>query len=484
MKTNTIKWRIFKYNLTVIITLIALVAVIFNVAIRFYFEKDIAEQLSRIASRTEDTALRKVPDIFIFERRRPSNIVIAKENISEVIRYYFMLNRSLREPLSVLNADYILVDNNRNVINPPEELYTSDGNDLLSKISAEINKSENLNKESYLNFHLNGSEYIALVKPVSEKNNFGLGWVVIYSSLQKVNQLQLGINLILLAILLISAFIIVIFSSVTAKKISAPFSTLNQHIRSIAERNFGAKINTPVYDELSEFVNNINTMSEKLETYDKAQKTFLQNASHEFRTPLMSIQSYAEGIKYGVTDSTASADIIIDESKRMTHLVENLLYLSRLDAIEENYSYSSLEFNELIRSCAERVSGIAAKDDISIKVDVPVKNIRVLGDEEKLQRAITNILSNCIRYAKSTIEVRSGLIDNNTVRVTIADDGPGFESSDLDNIFDRFYKGAMGNFGLGLAITKNVIEKHRGKVSAENSGSGALFIIDLPAEGV
>ena len=90
------------------------------------------------------------------------------------------------------------------------------------------------------------------------------------------------------------------------KKISAPFSHLNQHIRAIAERNFGNKIEMPVDDELREFVNNINIMSEKLETYDKAQKTFLQNVSHEFRTPLMSIQSYAEGIKYDVVDSNTA----------------------------------------------------------------------------------------------------------------------------------------------------------------------------------
>ena len=160
-----------------------------------------------------------------------------------------------------------------------------------------------MSNETYLNFDISGTEYIAIVKPVSQKNSFGLGWIIIYSSLQKVNQLQWVINIILFAILILSALIIVIFSSLAAKKISAPFSSLNQHIRAIAERNFGTKIHMPVDDELQEFVNNINIMSEKLETYDKAQKTFLQNASHEFRTPLMSIQSYAEGIKYDVVDN-------------------------------------------------------------------------------------------------------------------------------------------------------------------------------------
>lgn len=480
MKSNTIRWRIFKYNLIVIITLIALVAVIFNVTIRFYIEKDLVGQLSRISSRTENTALKKGPDIFIFNKELPPSLSMEKERANDVFRFYFMLDRSLREPLSVLNADYILLDIDGNIIKSPIEWYSTAGVGLLTKISQELSKSRDLTKERYLNFHLSGTEYIAIIKPVSQKNNFGLGWIVIFSSLEKVNQLQMGINMILLVILLLSALIIVLFSTVVARKISAPFSTLNQHIRSIAERNFGTKINTPVYDELSEFVNNINVMSEKLETYDKAQKTFLQNASHEFRTPLMSIQSYAEGIKYSVTDSTSAADIIIDESKRLTHLVENLLYLSRLDAIEENYNFSTLDFNELVHCSVDRMKVIAENRNISIKVDALASAVSIIADEEKLSRAITNILSNCIRYANSTVEIKSELIDESTVRVTISDDGPGFEPSVLPNIFDRFFKGSKGNFGLGLAITKTVIEKHKGRITAENSELGALLIVELP----
>jgi signal transduction histidine kinase len=482
MKSNTIKWRIFQYNLVVIITLIVLVAIIFNVTIRLYIEKDIISQLNKIASRTEDTALKRGPEVFIFGKDLPSSFPRIRVQTNDLFRFYFQLDRSLREPLSVLNADYVLLDKDTNIISFPIEGYTSSSPALLEKISSEIRKSEDLSKESYLNFNLSGTEHIAIIKPVAQKNNFGLGWIVIYSSLQKVNQLQMGINVILLVILLLSAFIIVLFSSVVAKKISAPFSTLNQHIRFIAERNFGTKINTPVYDELNEFVNNINMMSEKLETYDKAQKTFLQNASHEFRTPLMSIQSYAEGIKYGVTDGAASANIIIEESKRLTQLVENLLYLSRLDAIEENYCYSTLDFNELIYSCSERMSVIAAKSNIDIDVNVLEKAVKIIADEEKLTRAINNILSNCIRYANSIVTIKSELIDDNMVRITISDDGPGFESTELPNIFERFYKGSKGSFGLGLAISKNVIEKHNGKITAENSEHGALFQIVLPIE--
>jgi two-component system, OmpR family, sensor histidine kinase CssS len=236
----------------------------------------------------------------------------------------------------------------------------------------------------------------------------------------------------------------------------------------------------PVYNELEELVNNINIMSEKLGTYDKAQKTFLQNASHEFRTPLMSIQSYAEGIKYDVVSNDVAVPIILDEIKRMTNLVEDLLYLSRLDAIEENYNYSNLNFNELITICVDRMNLIAEQNNIIITTKLPNKIVEIYGDEEKLSRAITNIITNCIRYATSSVIIDLKPLGNSTLQLTISDDGSGFEINEIPNIFDRFYKGKKGNHGLGLSISKNIIGKFNGKISAGNLDSGAFFLIELP----
>jgi len=477
MKRNTIKWKIFKYNIIIIIMLITLTTIIFNVAVRMYFKKDILRQLNKIASTTEDTALQHGPDFFPGPERMPPP---KPQNENDLLKYYYMLDHSLREPLSVLNANVILFDKDKNRINPFKEKDTAISNDLTKQFTSEVNKSESINFEKHLNLNLDDTEYVAIIKPVFDKNSFGLGWIIIYSSLEKINQLQLGINLILFTILVFSALIIGVFSSRLSKKISDPFSLLNKHISDIAERNFGSIVETPVYDELNEFVNNINIMSQKLEIYDKAQKTFLQNVSHEFRNPLMSIQSYAEGIKYEVVDNKIAAEVIIDETKRMTHLVEDLLYLSRLDAIEENYHCDNLDYNELMNSCVERMKVIASKNNIKIINNILREGSNAWGDEEKLSRAITNILSNCIRYAKSVVVVSLKIVENSKAEITIADDGPGFDNYELPNIFDRFYKGKKGNFGLGLSISKNIIEKHNGKITARNSKSGALFVIELP----
>jgi signal transduction histidine kinase len=495
MKRNTIKWRIFKYNIIVIIMLITFTAVIFNVAVRIYIEKNIVTQLNKIASNAEDTALKHGPDFF---KQIPPPPPPDSQNIdlppfhaedtelpltdiqgtNDLFKYYFMLDHSLKEPLTLLNADFILIDQNENRITPFTDKYVSD--DFMKQLKNEINNSKKIAQETYLTFRSSGTEYIAIIKPVSDKNSFGLGWIIIYSNVEQINQLQISINLILFFILIFSALITVVFSSRVSKKISEPFYHLNQYISAISERNFGNKIEMPVYDELRELVNNINIMSEKLETYDKAQKTFLQNASHEFRTPLMSIQSYAEGIKYEVVDSNNAVTVILSEIKRMTRLVEDLLYLSRLNAIEENYNYVNLDFNALTKNCVTSVNLLAEKSNITLRTKLSNQIIQIYGDEEKLSRAITNVINNCIRYANSIVTIELITIDKANVQLVISDDGPGFKNSELPNIFERFYKGVNGNLGLGLSISKNIIEKLNGQISAKNSTSGALFIIELP----
>jgi signal transduction histidine kinase len=493
---NTMRWKILKYNIIVIIGFIVLTTVVFNIAIRFYMEKDLSKQLLTIAKRAENTALLKGPDFLPKDNvpppkdRKPSvdengkSIRNAETSSHNIYEFYFMLDRSLKETMSVLNADFLLIDSDKNIINNSKDGYFMIPDDLINKINNELNQSDSSKKESYLNFKISDTDYIAVVKSVSHKNSFGLGWVIIYSSLENINQLQLVINLILLIILIITSIVSVLFSSIAAKKISAPFSSLNRHLSEIAERNFDTKLDLPVDDELQEFVKNINTMSQKLATYDKAQKTFLQNASHEFRTPLMSIQSYAEGIKYQVIDKDSAVAVILEETKRMTALVEDLMYLSRLDTLEENYHFKSCNIITLINSCIERMKIIAGNSNIVIDFDNSIDPIYILADEEKLSRAITNILSNDIRYAESRVAINIKVSDEdaNMLYLSILDDGIGFDSNELTNIFDRFYKGKKGNSGLGLAIAKNVIERHNGKISAENTGNGALFLIKLKVE--
>lgn len=111
-------------------------------------------------------------------------------------------------------------------------------------------------------------------------------------------------------------------------------------------------------DEIGQLAETMHSMAQKLSAYDNTMKTFMQNASHELRTPLMSIQGYAEGIKYGVVkDQDKAVDIVIEESKRLSQLVEDLLYLSKLDAFQEKMNFEKISAEDMIRSIIEKHDG-------------------------------------------------------------------------------------------------------------------------------
>ena len=193
----------------------------------------------------------------------------------------------------------------------------------------------------------------------------------------------------------------------------------------------------------------MNDMSKRLTDLDKAQKLFLQNASHEIRTPLMSIQGYAEGISKGIfSDTTKTADIICEESKRLNQLVDELLTLSRIENNTDESEFYVLNLSDVMKEVVQKIEGYALREQKKINVMLPPDVIMIKANDALLSQAMINIISN----------------------------GDGIPVQDLPHIFDRFYKGKNGNFGLGLAIVKSAILSLKGSIRAYNE-NGAVFEI-------
>ena len=157
----------------------------------------------------------------------------------------------------------------------------------------------------------------------------------------------------------------------------------------------------------------MNQMAYKLEEADIEQKTFFQNASHELRTPLMSIQGYAEGLKYGVFESDEdrnnAIDVIIDETGRLSGLVENLLSISKMDMSKSgNYEVKKQTINarKICDTIIDRVRGNFIHEDKAIINDIKIKNAYIYGNENDLIRCLENIFSNCLRYCKTAVTLR------------------------------------------------------------------------------
>ena len=216
-----------------------------------------------------------------------------------------------------------------------------------------------------------------------------------------------------------------------------------------------------------------------IEKEAERQQTFFQNASHELNTPLMAIQGYAEGIQAGVMDAGGAAEVILSESERMTGLVDELLDISKIDMGRQQLTLSEMDVRELLYDSIRAVEPTAAAGGITITPDFPETPVMVSCDDTRLRRAVTNILSNGVRYARSQLRLTCRA-DKRHVTIRIQDDGDGIAEEDLPHIFDRFYMGKSGKSGIGLALTREIIHLHKGTIRARNGDTGAVFEISIP----
>ncbi len=244
-----------------------------------------------------------------------------------------------------------------------------------------------------------------------------------------------------------------------------------------------------VSKELSELGDVMNQMAYKLEESDIEQKTFFQNASHELRTPLMSIQGYAEGLKYGVFESEKDREnainVIIDETGRLSGLVENLLSISKMDMSRSgNYEVKkqNLDVTKICDTIIDKVRGNFIHSDKSIINDISIKNTYIYGNENDLIRCLENIFSNCLRYCNNAVTFKCySDKTGNKVVFEISDDGPGIAQEVQEHLFERFSKGSDGKHGIGLALAKAIAEEHDGSINAYNKDEGgACFEITIP----
>ncbi len=289
------------------------------------------------------------------------------------------------------------------------------------------------------------------------------------------------VNVYFLLILAAGITVAIIASGAIASRIAKPVTALCTRTRAIGRGEFH-RAEAARKTDISELVyleESIEQMGAQLAAYDNAQRTFLQNASHELKTPLMSIQGYAEGIAGGVVpDTKKAAQIIILESQRLNALVSGLLTLSRIESNDAK-DLISLPLTHTLKEYAQRLTVVAAKEGRKLTLLLPDTEISILGDDALLSQAVNNIVSNCLRYAKTEVQIALFARQQQAV-IKISDDGAGIAPEDLPHLFERFYTGKGGKFGLGFAIAQSAVTAMGGKIIAYNQNPGAAFELLLP----
>ncbi|HEX5563813.1 MAG TPA: cell wall metabolism sensor histidine kinase WalK, partial [Sporosarcina sp.] len=233
-----------------------------------------------------------------------------------------------------------------------------------------------------------------------------------------------------------------------------------------------------------------NTEQEKI---DMERREFVSNVSHELRTPLTTMRSYLDALAEGAWKNEEIAPSFLrvtqTETERMIRLVNDLLKLSRMDSKEYELNTEWVEFNHFFNSIIERFE-FSKSQNVHFKRLLPSADLFVEIDTDKMTQVIDNIISNALKYSPDGGDVRFGVTTSGTyIKVMISDDGMGIPQSNVNRIFDRFYRAdrarsrAMGGTGLGLAIAKEMIIAHGGEIWAESEeGKGTTIFFTLPFE--
>lgn len=367
-------------------------------------------------------------------------------------------------------------------------LFPSEPDQEASAIAAYFNDrkdAQRLDEDPpvFEEIYAQGKNYIACLLRLTDPDKVLSNYLIVYSSIDSADSLLSLAGQFTLGITALLSLAALVVAWLAATSIAAPIRRLCGHLASIGEGRFTAACQSSRVKEVRSLIQATDRMAARLARYDKAQKTFFQNASHELRTPLMSIQGYAEGIRYGVfSDPNEAADIIAAESRRLTGLVDGLLTLSRLDNDQQSMEIERIDLAAFIRNTMERLKGMAIKEHIQLEVLPGPQVCHIAADEQLLSKSVQNVLSNAIRYAASRVTARIRQ-EPDAVRLYIADDGPGIPSQDVERVFDRFFTGARGQCGIGLSVARSSMEYMGGGIRVAEGEQGAVFELTFQPDG-
>ena len=303
-------------------------------------------------------------------------------------------------------------------------------------------------------------------------------YIITYCPVADIDAWVARASVLVLLISLASAIVLIAIQRHTAERITQQFEALAAEAERIGSGDFTPIAREFTIEELVVLSASMNHMSAMLRGARESEQKFYQNVSHDLRTPLMSIGGYAQGIETGImTDYMHAAHIISEESARLTQYVSDLLTLSRLES-GEKFQLERLDLADCIEESFEHMNGLALKQGVELKVEMPECELLVEADAEQLVRILDNLISNAVRYAHHTVWIQVAAADTITLRV--ADDGDGIRESELPHIFERSYKGEKGGFGFGLAIASNAARNMNATLRAGNRPEGgAVFTLEF-----
>jgi two-component system, OmpR family, sensor histidine kinase BaeS len=282
----------------------------------------------------------------------------------------------------------------------------------------------------------------------------------------------------------------VVLSFVMMRKVLAPLTRMIAISREIAAGNFAVRVPTATEDEVGQLARAFNQMAESLEKIQNLRRNLMIDVAHELRTPLTNVRGYLEALTDGVLPpSPETFSMLLGETLRLVQLTEDVLQLARADAARGNLQREPTDLRLEVNTALEPFARVFTQKSIRVGIHAPEIPVTVPADRRRIARVLRNLTDNAARYTP-----QNGALDINieagpeTVRVDYTNNGGELAPGDLPYIFERFYRGEksrsrqLGGAGIGLAIVKELVEAHGGRVGAELSDEWVRVWFELPID--
>ncbi len=387
-----------------------------------------------------------------------------------------------------VNSRILIADQGKNIIidtlSGDEHLIgTKVENDLILKsfdgiINKEIGKFEDYYEDKQMMVSI----------PILNENKVD-GIVIMLSpspSIQSEMKYSYTIITIVALVLLGISFISTFYFS---RNISAEMNSIIDGTQRIASGDFSTRIELKNY-ELKELSDNMNYMANELENLENLRRDFISNISHDLRSPLTSIKGFVCALQDGTIDyehKDKYLQIILDETERLSKLTDDIMLLTKMENDVGKLDITNFEIKTVIKKACLQFEQTMKNKNLSLLYELPKKEVFVSGDLNKIQRVITNILDNAIKFSKAGGSIYIGLsIIDEKAFVSIKDEGVGIAEEDLNHIWHRFHKADRSRgmdkrgTGLGLAIVQEIIKAHKEKIKVKSEpGKGSTFVFSI-----
>ena len=285
---------------------------------------------------------------------------------------------------------------------------------------------------------------------------------------------------------IVALFVSLVFVGLLSRGMTSPLRQMAAATRVMARGDKVDPIETRSRDEIGELARAFNSMTDELDALETERRALVANAAHELRTPIAGLQATLENVRDGITAPTP--DVIArlsDQADRLGHIVNELLDLSRLEAIDHPLRMEHVRVSDIIRPAVVTATGDRPDIAPTIRAD---DELLVSGDPSLLGRLVTNLVRNAVLHGDAETIAVDATRKGTNVSISVSDSGPGLALTDPGRVFDRFVRGDRSRSedrpgtGLGLAISQAIAQRHGGRIEVENlEPNGCRFTVTLPA---